>query len=73
MVNGWKIVRSEETWPKDIYASQTVVICSDRVADVQKRSGNWLKVQNQMNGTKLPVVVHENLKFEQVVKCWYVD
>ena len=44
MVDGWKIVRSEKTWPRDVYASQTVVVGSDRVTDVQKRPGNWLKV-----------------------------
>ena len=44
MVNGWKIVQSEETWLRDVYVSQTVVVYSDRVADVQKRFGNWLKV-----------------------------
>ena len=73
MIDGMKIVRSKETWPRDVYASQTVVVCSDRVADVQKRPGYWLKVYNQVNGTKLPVIVHENLRPEQVVKCWYVD
>ena len=64
MVNGWKIEQGKEIWPRDVYASQTIVVCSDRVANVQIRSENWLKVQNQVNGTKLPVVVHENLRPE---------